>query len=139
MASDVFTRTLTDDRRSLTGWAVGATLAGVMYASFYPQLADGQMAEAVANYPEAMREAFRLDDLTSAAGYLGSSVFGLILPLIVLPLLSPAVIFGAGAVELVLDGMAGTGALGLLAAFSAAAVLLSPFAAAAAVRLNLGS
>ncbi|HVV28593.1 MAG TPA: heme exporter protein CcmB [Rhizomicrobium sp.] len=81
----------------------------------------------------------------SAVGAIGASLTlslkrgGLILPLIVLPLLSPAVIFGAGAVELVLDGMAGTGALGLLAAFSAAAVLLSPFAAAAAVRLNLGS
>ena len=60
-----------------------------------------------------------------------------ILPLIVLPLLAPAVIFGAGAVAQVLDGMDGSGALGLLAAFSFGAVLLSPFAAAASVRLNL--
>ena len=58
---------------------------------------------------------------------------GLILPLIVLPLLAPAVIFGAGAV-------AGEGgALPLLAAFSFAACVLSPFATAAAVRLNLAS
>ncbi len=61
---------------------------------------------------------------------------GLILPLIVLPLLAPAVIFGAGAVLAVLDGLS-NGALPLLAAFSFAAVLLSPFAAAAALRLNL--
>ncbi len=61
---------------------------------------------------------------------------GLILPLLVLPLLAPAVIFGAGAVQAMLDGIA-NGALLLLAAFSLAAVLLSPFAAAAAVRLNL--
>lgn len=58
---------------------------------------------------------------------------GLILPLIVLPLLAPAVIFGAGAVE------GSGGALALLAAFSFAACVLSPFATAAAVRLNLGS
>jgi heme exporter protein B len=58
---------------------------------------------------------------------------GLILPLIVLPLLSPAVIFGAGAAE-------GTGgALLFLAAFSFAACVLSPFATAASVRLNLAS
>ena len=57
---------------------------------------------------------------------------GLILPLIVLPLLAPAVIFGAGAA----DGA--DGALALLAAFSLAACVLSPFATAAAVRLNLG-
>ena len=61
---------------------------------------------------------------------------GLLLPLLVLPLLSPAVIFGAGAVLAALDGLA-NGALGFLAAFSLAAVLLCPFAAAGAVRLNL--
>jgi len=48
------------------------------------------------------------------------------------------VIFGAGAVSLALDGLAAQNALGLLAAFAFAAVLLSPFAAAASVRLNLG-
>ncbi|HEY5347301.1 MAG TPA: heme exporter protein CcmB [Rhizomicrobium sp.] len=61
---------------------------------------------------------------------------GLILPLILLPLLSPLVIFGSGAVIAALDGL-GNGALGFLAAFSLAATLLSPFVAAACVRLNL--
>ena len=84
MRADIVVRTVVDNWRSLTGWIVGTTLAGVMYASFYPQLADGQMAEAVANYPQALREALRMDDLTSAAGYLGSTVFGLILPLVVM-------------------------------------------------------
>lgn len=81
----------------------------------------------------------------SAVGAIGASLTlslkrgGLILPLIILPLLVPAVIFGAGAVSAVLDGIPGGGALGLLAAFSGASVLLSPFAAAACVRLNLSS
>ena len=81
----------------------------------------------------------------SAIGAIGASLTlslkrgGLILPLLILPLLSPAVIFGAGAVSATMDGLAGQGGLELLAAFSAAAVLLSPFAAAASVRLNLGS
>ncbi|HEY4076446.1 MAG TPA: heme exporter protein CcmB [Rhizomicrobium sp.] len=80
----------------------------------------------------------------SAVGAIGASLTlslkrgGLILPLIILPLLAPVVIFGAGAVAASLDGLSGSGALGLLAAFSFAAVLLSPFAAAASVRLNLG-
>jgi heme exporter protein B len=80
----------------------------------------------------------------SAIGAVGASLTlsirrgGLILPLIVLPLLAPAVIFGAGAVLAVLDGLS-NGALLLLAAFSFAACVLSPFASAAAVRLNLGS
>ena len=80
----------------------------------------------------------------SAIGAIGASLTlslkrgGLILPLLILPLLAPAVIFGAGAVAATMDGLGGQGALELLAAFSAAAVLLSPFAAAASVRLNLG-
>ncbi len=61
---------------------------------------------------------------------------GLMLPLIVLPLLAPAVIFGAGAVLGTLDGLA-NGALWLLAAFALFSTVLSPFAAAAAVRLNI--
>ena len=81
----------------------------------------------------------------SAVGAIGASLTlslkrgGLILPLIILPLLAPAVIFGAGAVAAAQDDLAAAGALWLLAAFSAGAVLLSPFAAAASVRLNLGS
>jgi heme exporter protein B len=80
----------------------------------------------------------------SAIGAIGASLTlslkrgGLILPLLILPLLAPAVIFGAGAVAATMDGLGGQGALELLAAFSLAAVLLSPFAAAASVRLNLG-
>lgn len=80
----------------------------------------------------------------SAIGAIGASLTlslkrgGLILPLLILPLLAPAVIFGAGAVAATMDGLGGRGGVELLAAFSAAAVLLSPFAAAASVRLNLG-
>jgi heme exporter protein B len=78
----------------------------------------------------------------SAVGAIGASLTlslkrgGLILPLLILPLLTPVVIFGAGAVSAALDGLANS-ALGLLAAFSVAAVLLSPFVTAACVRLNL--
>jgi heme exporter protein B len=78
----------------------------------------------------------------SALGAIGAGLTlsvrrgGLLLPLLLLPLLSPAVIFGAGAVQGMLDGLQ-NGALLFLAAFCVAATLLSPFAAAAAVRLNL--
>ncbi len=61
---------------------------------------------------------------------------GLILALIVLPLIVPTLIFGSGAVMGAIDGT-GQGAFLFLAAFSVAAVALSPFAAAAAVRLNI--
>ncbi|GAA0576756.1 heme exporter protein CcmB [Rhizomicrobium electricum] len=80
----------------------------------------------------------------SAVGGIGAALTlsirrgGLILPFIVLPLVAPVVIFGSGVVVAVLDGLP-SGALLFLAAFSLLAVALAPFAAAAAVRLNLGS
>jgi heme exporter protein B len=78
----------------------------------------------------------------SAAGAIGAGLTlslrrgGLLLPLIVLPLLIPAVIFGTGMVAEVQTGLA-NGAFVRLAAFSMVTVLLSPFVAAMAVRLNL--
>jgi heme exporter protein B len=78
----------------------------------------------------------------SAVGAVGAALTvslrrgGLLLPFIILPLLVPAVIFGAGAVSAALDGLSG-GGLVLLAAFSGASLLLAPFVAAAGVRLNL--
>jgi heme exporter protein B len=78
----------------------------------------------------------------SAIGAIGAALTlsvrrgGLILTLLVLPLLTPAVIFGAGAVLEALDGSS-RGAFLFLGAFSVASVLLSPFATAACVRLNL--
>lgn len=80
----------------------------------------------------------------SAIGAIGAGLTlslrrgGLILPLIVLPLVSPAVIFGAGMVLAVQDNVP-SGAFLLLFAFSVVSLVLSPFAAAAAVRLNLAS
>ena len=60
----------------------------------------------------------------------GSRRGGLLIAVLVLPLLVPPVIFGAGALE---GPGAGSG-LALLAAYAVAAIGLSPFAAAAALR-----
>ncbi len=78
----------------------------------------------------------------SAIGTIGAALTlsvrrgGLILALIVLPLITPAIIFGSGAVLAAVQDT-GTAAFLFLGAFSLGAVALSPFAAAAAVRLNL--
>ncbi|WP_067857077.1 ABC transporter permease subunit [Nocardia shimofusensis] len=95
MLPDIYTRTLIDNRRLLLAWSVGTAAVGLLYAAFYPQVSEGGMAEAVQNYPEAMREALRMNDVDSAAGYLGSTVFGLLLPLLVMAF---GVTFGARAV-----------------------------------------
>ena len=99
------------------------------------------------NLPQAGTQALVISLLigtpaVSAVGAIGASLTlslkrgGLILPLIILPLLAPVVIFGSGAVAAALNHLS-TNALGLLAGFAAGSVLLSPFVAAACVRLNL--
>ncbi|MEV3965525.1 ABC transporter permease subunit [Nocardia sp. NPDC050193] len=95
MLPDVYTRTLADNRRGLAAWSIGTATVGLMYAAFYPQVSEGGMADTVQDYPEAMREALRMNDMSSAAGYLGSTVFGLLLPLLVMAF---GVTFGARAI-----------------------------------------
>ncbi|MFI6219985.1 ABC transporter permease subunit [Nocardia salmonicida] len=77
----VFIKTLRDSRRALLGWTVGITVATLAYASFYPQMAANGAAQAE-NLPEGLRDALNMDDIASAAGYLGSTVFGMIVPLL---------------------------------------------------------
>lgn len=77
-----FTKSLWDQRRSLPAWLLAALALTAMYASFYPSMVESG-AETVESYPESMREAFNLTDITSAPGFLSSTVFGIVLPLIV--------------------------------------------------------
>jgi ABC-2 type transport system permease protein len=78
-----FTKWLYDSRRSLLGWTVGIVAVGLMYAAFWPTVQMPEMARALEAYPEGLLEAFNYSDLTTAAGYLGSPVYGLLIPLLV--------------------------------------------------------
>ena len=69
-----------------------------------------------------------------AALALGSRRGGLLVAVVVLPLLSPPVIFGAAALDAARDGTSIVTAVTLLCAYAAAALSLSPVAMAAAVR-----
>jgi len=69
-----------------------------------------------------------------AALALGTRRGGLLIAVIVLPLFTPPVIFGAGAVQALASGLPWSPGLIFLAAYSLAAAALSPFAMAAAVR-----
>jgi ABC-2 type transport system permease protein len=78
-----FTKALFDARRSLLGWTVAIVFVGAGYASFWPTIQTPEMSEALSNYPKGLLEAFNYSDLTTAAGYLGSAVYGLLVPLLV--------------------------------------------------------
>jgi len=69
-----------------------------------------------------------------AALALGSRRGGLLIAVIVLPLLTPPVIFGGGALDAFANGLPWTGGLLMLTAYTLAAAALTPFFAAAACR-----
>ena len=69
-----------------------------------------------------------------AALALGSRRGGLIIAMIVLPLISPPVIFGGGALDALAAGLDWRTGLLLLTAYALAAAALAPFAMAAACR-----
>lgn len=72
-----------------------------------------------------------------AALTLGLRASGVLVPLIVLPLTVPVLVFGAGAVEAAASGLGAEAHLSLLAAFLLITAALSPWAAATAVRIAL--
>lgn len=71
---------------------------------------------------------------TGAAIVLGARRGGVLLPLLVLPLTTPVLIFGVGAADAVATGLSPRPHLLLLAALLAAALPLCPLAAGAALR-----
>ena len=80
----VFWKFLRDNRRSLIGWTIAISAVGAMYASFWPTIGgNSDLLKAMDSYPQSLKEAFHMEDLTNPASYLGSSVFGLLIPLLV--------------------------------------------------------
>ena len=72
-----------------------------------------------------------------AALTVGMRRSGMLLPLLVLPLYVPVLVFGAGSVMAAAQGLDAIGAMLLLAAGLALALVLAPLAAAAAIRIAL--
>ncbi|MGS2810544.1 ABC transporter permease subunit [Nocardia sp. MW-W600-9] len=128
----VFTKTLRDSRRGLLGWTVGITVAAVVYAGFYPQMAANGAAQ-TENLPEGLRDALNMNDISSAAGYLGSTVFGLIVPLL-------AMFFGAavGARVSAADEESGTLDLLLAHPLTRTSLIVQRFAALIAAATGIG-
>ena len=72
-----------------------------------------------------------------AALLIGARRGGVLIALLVLPLYIPILIFGVSAVEAAVMGLGGKAQLLILSAILLAALALTPFAAAAAIRLSM--
>ncbi|NUT32602.1 MAG: ABC transporter permease subunit [Hamadaea sp.] len=81
---NVFRKFLSDNRRSLTGWTLAIAAVAAMYAGFWPTIGgNADMLKAMESYPDAIKQAFHMEDMSTPASYLGSSVFGLLIPMLV--------------------------------------------------------
>jgi beta-exotoxin I transport system permease protein len=84
MLRSVFTKTLWDQRRVLFGWAIGITAVGVGYAAFYPAINSPQYLDMLESFPPGVLDAMGFADIATAAGYLGSTTFGLLGPALII-------------------------------------------------------
>lgn len=84
MLSDVWTKTLWDQRRVLLGWAIGFAAVALIYGAFYPFAGTPEYGELLESMPPELVEAMGWGDISTAHGYLGATTFGLVGPILAL-------------------------------------------------------
>lgn len=84
MLRSVFTKSLWDQRRSIAVWAVAIAVVGAAYAAFYPSMNNPDMQAALDAFPKEVLGALGMADITSPEGYVGSTVFGLLGPVLMI-------------------------------------------------------
>lgn len=84
MLRSVFTKWLWDSRRSVFGWTLAIVGVGGGYAAFWPIIDDPQMQNLLTSYPQSLREAMGFEGMSTAAGYLTATVYGLIVAVLLL-------------------------------------------------------
>jgi ABC-2 type transport system permease protein len=84
MIRTVYAKWLWDSRRSLLGWTLAILFVGCGYAAFWPTMNNEELQELLENYPQAILEALNYTDIASPEGYLGATVYGLIVGLLMI-------------------------------------------------------
>ena len=97
MLGNVFLKSLRDQRRSFTWWAIGLVALTLLTVLFYPALGDAPELNEVLGDEDSIMRAFagNIDDLTSPEGFLNSQLYFLLVPILLLVF---AVAGGSGAI-----------------------------------------
>jgi beta-exotoxin I transport system permease protein len=74
----VYAKWLWDNRRTVLGWTIAIVVVGAGYAAFWPTFEDPEVARLLENYPSALLEALNYTNITTPEGYLGATVYGLV-------------------------------------------------------------
>jgi ABC-2 type transport system permease protein len=78
--TDVFRKSLRDQRRALIGWGIGIVLIVAGMAALWPSVRDMFDRELLAAYPEAMQRLFDIESMHTGAGFLNTELFSIVLP-----------------------------------------------------------
>ena len=97
MLRNVFLKSLWEQRRSLTWWAVGLTVAALLTTLFYPSFKDATDLNELLGDEDSFMRAFAgdIEDFTSPEGFLNSQLYFLLLPIL---LIIYTIASGSGAV-----------------------------------------
>ena len=79
-ASVVARRALRDHRRAPLTWGIPLGLMSALELAIYPSVHDS-LGKAVDSYPDALKQAFRIESIDSAAQFLNGEMFSLVIPL----------------------------------------------------------
>lgn len=84
-ALPVTTGVLRDTRRSLLLWGLAVAAVTAIYVGFWPAMGEGADIEGfIENMPEGLVQALGYDQIATPAGYLRSTVYGLLAPVLLL-------------------------------------------------------
>lgn len=77
----VLVKSLRDQRRALVGWTVGIVALVMVEGAVWPSIRDmPNFDELLESYPEAMREMFDVENMSTGAGFLNTELYTLVLP-----------------------------------------------------------
>jgi len=75
----VFTKALTDSRRSLVGWSLGFAAALSLYLPIFPSMSgNSQMQDLIDSLPTELTRTINYENIGTGAGYTQSTFFGLV-------------------------------------------------------------
>ncbi len=111
MLSNVFLKSLRDERWPMVWWSAGLGLFAAMMIAFFPSIrGNDDFNVMLESYPENMKTLFglsELTDITSAVGFFNAEIFGFMAPLL---FVIHGVVLGSGAIA----GEEGRGSLEIL-------------------------
>lgn len=80
MFTDVFRKTLRDQRRALVGWGIGAAAMVLLIAALWPSVRTAFSSDILAAFPEEMRRLFNIEEMFTGAGFLNAEIFSILMP-----------------------------------------------------------